>query len=113
MIATPSAINDAHWAFNFRTPRSKNNTSSGRTAKIEVIPREWETGSRTCLYTERPPINGTIAGGLSGVVLPLGAANHAPGPRIGLRGRLAAGRAEVSCRAPRAAPGRCGALVVP
>src|SRR5579872_420578 len=50
MIATASAISEAHQAFSRTTPSSTNSVSSGKTAKIEVNPSEWETGSRTCLY---------------------------------------------------------------
>src|SRR6201993_1119278 len=51
-IDTPSAISEAHWAFILKPPRRTNSTTSGKTAKIAVSPSEWDTGSRTCLYTE-------------------------------------------------------------
>ena len=51
-IETPSAISEAHWAFILKPPNRTNSTTSGSTAKIAVNPSEWETGSRTCLYTE-------------------------------------------------------------
>ena len=50
-IDTPRAISDAHWAFIRKPPRRTNRTTSGSTAKIAVSPSEWDTGSRTCLYT--------------------------------------------------------------
>jgi hypothetical protein len=50
-IETPSVISAAHCAFILTTPSRMNSTTSGSTAKIEVSPKEWETGSRTCLYT--------------------------------------------------------------
>ena len=50
-IDTPSAISDAHWAFSLKPPRRTKRTTNGRTAKIAVSPSEWDTGSRTCLYT--------------------------------------------------------------
>ena len=52
MIDTPSAISEAHWAFILKPPSRMNSTSSGTMAKIAVSPSEWDTGSRTCLYTE-------------------------------------------------------------
>src|SRR5437588_11880872 len=51
IIETPSATSDAHCAFIRNTPSNTNSTTRGRTAKIEVTPSEWDTGSNTCLYT--------------------------------------------------------------
>src|SRR5262249_9825327 len=50
-IDTARAISEAHWAFILKPPRRTNRTTSGSTAKIAVSPREWDTGSSTCLYT--------------------------------------------------------------
>ena len=50
-IDTASVISDAHCAFILKPPSSTNSTTNGSTAKIAVSPSEWDTGSRTCLYT--------------------------------------------------------------
>jgi len=44
-------ISDAHCAFIRTTPSRTNSTNKGKTAKIDVTPNEWETGSKICLYT--------------------------------------------------------------
>src|SRR5437016_409844 len=62
MIETASAANAAHCAFILRTPKRTNSTTSGSTAKIDVIPKEWETGSSTCLYTGTSLCAGTDSG---------------------------------------------------
>src|ERR1017187_8850487 len=54
--ATPREMSEAHWAFKRRPPSSTNSDSSGRTAKIDEVPSEWDTGSRTCLYTPLPSV---------------------------------------------------------
>ena len=54
-IATASAASAAQCAFKRTTPSSTNSVSSGRIAKIDVSPSEWDTGSSTCLYTAEPP----------------------------------------------------------
>ena len=77
-IDTPSAISEAHWAFILKPPSRTNSTSSGRTAKIAVSPREWETGSRTCLYTETSLYLPDAPGrSRSGGYLPKGAIRYA------------------------------------
>src|SRR5436305_383547 len=53
-MATPSVITEASHAFILTTPKSTNSVSRGRTAKIEVRPSEWPTGSSTCLYMSPP-----------------------------------------------------------
>jgi len=52
--ATAREMSEAHWAFMRTPPSSTNSDSSGRTAKIDEVPKEWETGSRTCLYMFAP-----------------------------------------------------------
>src|SRR5450755_3270385 len=47
-------MSEAHWAFIRTPPSSTNNDSNGRTAKIDVRPSEWATGSRACLYITLP-----------------------------------------------------------
>ena len=79
-IDTPSAIKEAHWAFILKPPSRTNSTTSGKTAKTAVSPREWETGSRTCLYTVTslclPDAPGRVAFGSH---LPKGASRYAIG----------------------------------
>ncbi len=53
-MPTPSEISAAHCAFILNTPSSRNSATSGRTAKIDVTPSEWDTGSSTCLYMSTP-----------------------------------------------------------
>src|ERR1700730_3997979 len=50
-IATANETSDATHAVIRSTPSITNSTSSGIAATSELHPREWATGSRTCLYT--------------------------------------------------------------
>lgn len=49
-------ISDAQWALSRTTPSSTN----GKMAKIDVSPSEWDTGSRTCLYTASLPLQTAV-----------------------------------------------------
>src|SRR5450755_30309 len=53
--ATAREISEAHWAFIRTPPSNTKSNNSGITAKIDVSPSEWDTGSRTCLYIRLPP----------------------------------------------------------
>src|SRR5450631_1354633 len=48
-IEVARAASAAQWARTLKTPRRRKRTSSGSTAKSEVSPSEWFTGSKICL----------------------------------------------------------------